>query len=499
MAPDRSSITSVLMVLMVVLSSLIAPVGGAAAADAGECSNLDDFVMFLSLGAVNSDTCSRQAYVDAAITDMQNSDANQTKLDIYTAAAQQASGEETFKAPMQNYIQDTDSIAWIKAESAVAQSYENGSSDATAKTEAKESIADYYTEKQINLIEQWNATVAAHETMRQQAEMEDGINPNFVTVSLENDIHDTHDIRYGTATVTLPDDTQHTVRTVKHVGEIGGLTGEVVVHPGMDPESSVFNPASGRSSNISHLKVKAPNSNYDPLLYADTHEYRDMFLQIQNQNDNLQSETDVFVEGTWSEFDSGQINATDVLSTNTAMSEYGTRSADESEGLWRSTAALSMMGYDTPDLNNSGMMTVEYKGVEHTGLLMAKNAPGGAWEVNTTYHVSNISGPVFMTTTGGKKIDFQDGEMFTIVGMTAKDGSAINSTQTTKYRYKTANTSELLEVQNQLMDLRQEIEDREPDAGASFDLGASDTQLVGLLALAGVLLLAQNRGRGGRY
>jgi len=158
-----------------------------------------------------------------------------------------------------------------------------------------------------------------------------------------------------------------------------------------------------------------------------------------------------------------------------------------------------MMGYDTPNLTESGTMTVEYKGVSRTGVLMAQQAPNGTWGVNTTYNTSNINGTVFMATTDGKKVDFADGEEFTIVAMTAKDGSQINSTRTTKYAYKTADTQELLDMQQQLIDLRQEIEDREP-SGAGFSLGSASTETVilGLAALAGAGLLAGRGNRGGR-
>ena len=515
MALDRSTVKSIAMVFMIVSSSLLAPVGGAAAQvpaaqpapEAGECTNLDDFVMFLSLGQVNADSCSRQAYVDAAVSDMKASDANQSKVDIYVAAQQQAAGEEAFMAPMENYLQDTESVAWMKAESAIAESYANGESKAAAKANARAAISEYYNTKAINLIEQWNSTVAAHQTMRSQAVMEDGIGSNYVAAQIDKQSHNIAygSTSYGNTTISLPNGTNHGVRTLTanpnptdstgSSSDAGPITAHVAnnaAENGNDWDSD------GYFHGLEYLTVAPPNTYDEPARFGDTRKYTELWNQIDLQHSTTQSEAANFVDATWQDYETGQINASDVLSANTAMSEYGVRSANESEGLWRSTAALSMMGYDTPDLNNSGMMTVEYRNQNLTGLLMARNAPNGTWEVNTTYNTSNIDGPVFMTTTDGKKIDFADGEEFEVVAMTAKDGSQLNSTATTKYRYKTANTSELLEVQNQLMDLREEIEEREPDAGGSFNIGSTDTMLVGLLALAGALLMMQNQNRGGR-
>ncbi|WP_193308870.1 hypothetical protein [Halorubrum halophilum] len=514
MALDRSSVKSILMVFMIVSSSLLAPVGGAAAdefrtpassdtsPEAGECSNLDDFIMFLSVGRINADSCSRQAYVDAAVSDMKESDANQSKVDIYSAAAGAKATREAGVAPFDNYLQDTESIAWMKAESAIATAYQNDKSKAEAKIAAREAIAGYYHTKQANLVEQWNVSVSQADTLQQQAAMEDGISEYYIRAAQSGGgSHYNQEFEgvNGNTTLTSVADRPIGALTIGLRGDgYNGWSSTTI-----DPTSGQweYNRNTGSSPNMVDMygiRVKAPNSNYDDMTYMEFDPFKERWNNIESQNSALQSEADAFVEATWSDYDSGQINASDVLSANTAMSEYGVRSANESEGLWRSTAALSMMGYDTPNLNNSGMMTVEYRNSNHTGLLMARNAPNGTWEVNTTYNTSDIDGPVFMTKTDGTKLDFADGEEFTIVGMTAKDGTAVNSTQTTKYRYKTANTTELLEVQNQLMDLRQEIEDREPEAGGFFGTGSTDTMLVGLLALAGALLMMQNQNRGGR-
>jgi hypothetical protein len=213
----------------------------------------------------------------------------------------------------------------------------------------------------------------------------------------------------------------------------------------------------------------------------------------------LESEVDNYVDATWEDYDTGSINASDVISANTAMFEYGVRSGNESETLYSSTAALAMSGYDTPDLNQTGTMTVSYNGASLTGLLMARQAPNGTWEVGKTYNTIDIDGPVFMLTTDGEKIDFKDNRQFTIESMTAKDGSSLNSTQTRQYSYKTTNTSETLALQESLIELRQEIEDREPNGGGSsggflggISLGGSSLAAIVAVASAALLLSREN-------
>jgi hypothetical protein len=499
----KRRILSVALVLLLVTGSGLSPVGTALAAEQGNCSSLDDFVMFLTLGAVNAEDCSRAAYVDDAVQDMKESDQNQTKVDIYSAASGAKSARQAWSAPYDNYLSDSKSVAWMKVEKAVAEAYKNGSSKAEAKVAAREAISNYYATKQKNLIERYNVTVSEFYTLYNQAEQESiptGISGAFL-----------YEYPDGTEYIEIFDNPRTETLTLVNASKADSKA-IVIGYDESDQyaDGTSFTAASGtqevQSSDgaVTHtveaVRVRAPNSNYDDMTYLRFNHFGDRWSQIQTMNDNLQSEAENFVNATYQDFESGTVNASDVVSSHTAMFEYGVRSGNESEGLWRSTAALAMMGYDTPDLNSSGTMTVEYRNANYTGVVLAQNAPGGNWSVGTTYNTSSIEGPVFMATTEGEKIDFGDGETFTVTGMTAKDGTQINSTQTTKYVYKTSNTSELLALQEELTELRQEIEDRETSGGGGSDgnSGFSNKEkTIGLVALVAIVLLVGGGKRRG--
>ncbi|SFR85762.1 hypothetical protein SAMN05216559_0133 [Halomicrobium zhouii] len=489
------SFSSVLVVVLLLTTAIVpgGPTGTAAAAETGECDRVDDFVMFVTLGLVNSDSCSRQAYVNDAIKEMQQSDANQTKVDIYSAAVGQQADGEAYTATYDNYLNDTESVAWMKAETAIAQAYENGSTKSQAKVAARQAIADYYSVKAVNLIEQQNATLHQYGYLAEQAQQETNISADFVRYAGYNgyDNHDIYDSPVttdpGTTQVTLPNGSTYQAPTM--TVSSGNGDGKISI---VDPAAARYSDQPDTHSGWWALQVQAPNSNYQDTHVYDFRDDHRRWNRIQSMNDQLQAEANNYVNATWQDFDSGQINSSDVISSHTAMFEYGVRGANESEGLYRSTAALAMMGYDTPNLNSSGTMTIEYRGVEYNGLVMARNAPNGTWSANTTYNTSNIDGPVFMLTTTGEKIDFGDGQEFTIRALKAKDGTTIQQTETTKYVYKTANTTQMLEMQKQLIELRQEIEDREPDQGAGsgggLDFNLGDAELLGAGAI-GVLAL----------
>ena len=102
-----------------------------------------------------------------------------------------------------------------------------------------------------------------------------------------------------------------------------------------------------------------------------------------------------------------------------------------------------------------------------------------------------------MVTTDGNKVEFAEGENFTITAMRGKDGSSISSAETTEYVYKTANSTELMEMQQQLTALRQEIEEREPTGGAGGSGGTSPNTIMLILAAAAAVAIGIGSQNGG--
>jgi hypothetical protein len=502
--PRPDSVRAGALVVLLVTSAAIPGAVGSAAAQTtrDECAanNLQWTIDLVNPTTSAGELCTA---VTMAIEDMKESDANQTKTDIYSAASGHKGSLEAWSAPYDNHLQDTDSVAWMKVETAVAEAYQNGSTKPEAKVKAREAIADYYATKQINLIEQYNVTLGQMQTLKEQAIMEDGINASFVysdNGSKNGDVRITSVNYSRTGNMTLVNDTNRDVAAVnlryRCLGNCGSQEGAGIYNPLTGDNYSVENfSAYNDEIWLEDISIESPDTNYNELDVMYFSNFTDRWAQIQNQNDNLQTEAENFVEATWQDFDAGAINSSDVISSHTAMFQYGVSGENGSEGLYRSTAALALMGYDTPNLSSSGMMTVEYRGGTKKGLVLAESAPGGSWEAGTTYNTSNFDGPVFMATENGTKVDFAEGETFTISSMTAKDGSELNQTDTTKYIYKTANTSEMLQLQEDMTELRQEIEDREASGGGGggggfdFDFGSGQSVPVLIAAAAAAVLL----------
>jgi hypothetical protein len=427
-----------------------------------------------------------------AIDDMKESDGNQTKVDIYSAGANQKSNVESFGTTYDNYLNDTENAAWMKMQVAVAEAYQDGASKDVALIEARQAISNYYAVKQRNLIENWETTYSQWRYLKSTAENESDVSGSFVTTreyffsySDRNDGYTAGEVRYEN--VQLVNGNTTNVTSMRMTFDWYDGENEQAWSVNWNPSQPHIDPRD--EYGVEALQIKAPNDNYDALDMYRLAPQKERWDRIVIKNDDLQAEAENFVNATYADFDSGEANASDVISSNTAMFEYGTAATSNDSSLYDSTAALSMMGFDTPNMSNSGTQDVTYNGNTYTGIVLARNAPGGSWETGTTYNTSNITGPVFLATTDGQKIDFADGSEFTIDQMRAKDGTNTTSVETTKYVYKTANTSELNQMQSDLTDLRAEIEAREPSGGGGSGSGIGTNTIIAAAALAGAALL----------
>jgi hypothetical protein len=458
--------------------------GTATATHDADCTHLDRIVAW---GTAMGEQCE---YHDTA-----ELDGDQTGVDIYSEASGLKATRQTATAPFDNYLNDSESVAWMKAQSAVAEAYEDGKTKSEAKVAARRAIEDYYSTKQINLIESWNVTTVQVYDLHQVATNESNVDDTLVDPVGSGTYWE------STNPGSLAD--QPSPRSVTLVNGSTYQSKVIAINLGTNDDGFAYpaNDPNNAGAHADGIVIRPPTDTYDTLNYLTFQDYQDRWNRIENLKAGLIDESDNFVNATWDDYDSGQINASDVISSNTAMFEYGPEVVNGSGGLYASTAALSTMGFDTPDLNSTGTMTISYNGANYTGLVMARNAPNNTWSTGTTYNASNISGPVFILTTEGEKVDIADGDTFTVTGMTSKAGDQIDSAQTTNYVYRTANTSELLAMQEDLSQLRAEIEARQQSAGGTSGSGSVPIEAlgIGLLAVAGLALLAgrENNGRNG--
>jgi hypothetical protein len=492
----RKRIFALFAALLVVSSGAAAPVA-AQGGLTGECSSLTSFIqnaVVLGLTGTQTQDCSP---TNTLIEQMKESDGEQEKIDIYQSVTSAKATHEAASAQMANSINDSESVAWMKMQVAVAEAYQNGSSKATARIKAKEAIKDYYAVKEENTVRKAEAHMVEIAYLASVAENESAINQEYIyTIAHHPDGSEYNGESYVVGTVNQTYTLQNGEEVDYKGLEIQFTTENTVqgteAYSLNNPDPSHY--TGNENLNIDpYLTVKSAGGDYPSKRAYNNHWYLDHLDKMEASSQDLRAESEKFVNATYDDFAAGEANASDVISANTAMFEYGTEHSDNSS-LYDSTAALTMMGFDTPNMSSSGTMDVAHQGNTYTGILLARNAPGGSWETGATYNTSNITGPVFVATTDGQKIDFENNTEFTIEQMRNRDGENTTSVDTTQYVYKTANTSELNAMQSDLIDLRQEIESREPDGGGGGSgSGLNSTTMIGIAALAGAALLLGGR------
>jgi len=492
-APRRERVAAPLFAFLLLSSAVGAPIGTAAAdSSTEECSGVDAIVYDMttidgiwSMQDKEEHPCSPSYQRAQAIEELKNDSAEQEELDIYNAALEQKANNEVFSDVSDNYLNDSRSIAWMHAETAMANAYKNGSSEAVAKAEAREAIESYYASKQMNMIERWNVSVRAMLSAEEVAQNQSEVSDDLVQMSFA----------YGGDTYWRGLEEN---LVTKEVELVNGSTKDVLMMKGYsNSDYTVFYGVWGTkkgdgsdtdvaSSQQSDIRVKGPTENHDDVFLMKSQGYETAWDQTQAMNSDLQSEVDPFVNSTWTAYQNGEINASDVISRNNLMFRYGTDALNNSnQSLYDSTAALSTMGLDTPNINSTGSMTVEYEGVTYEGMVLAQEAPNGTWETGTTYNTSNIGGTVLLATTDGQRIDMK-GE-FTLQEMKNQDGDQIEETQATKVVYKTSNTSELLDKMDRIIELRQQIEATKPKASTGGgDSGDGSGLLKALASFLGI-------------
>jgi hypothetical protein len=507
------AVLAVVLVVSMAMSGYVpgeGPIQEAAAVH--DCDNLDATLYGFSFGHVNKDKCTNN-HVDDAVQEVRDAESSQTKADIYAALNGQKSKTETYKATYDNYLQDTESVAWMKAEKAIAEAHKNGQSKSQAKVAAKNAIADYYSVKQINLIESWNTTVTSYEYAHERS-MQEGFNQaDFGDGTWYPHQKEQHFIDHegylggtanpfcypnqiGTGTVTLANASTHTTRYLGMRSEAYDTPdGEALVNPAYASEGGSFQKGAATwnwtgnnrvycwqgsgedNAYTSELMVDAPNSNYDDSIYYSFGDNVLRWKAIETKNAELQSESEAFIDATWQDLEDGNINSTDIISRNTQMFEYGS-AAQESSNYHDTIGATAAMGIETPQLEGTGTMTVtDGAGNTHEGMLFG-DPPNGSWTVGTTYDPDNISSPVIMATTSGEEHELT--RPFTVDGATDKEGNEQSSVETQRYNYQTSNTSELNEKYDRLLGLTGELQERSESVDSNSGGGGGGSSGGGL-------------------
>lgn len=427
-------------------------------------------------------------YKKSSTKTVDGTDDTQTALDIYSAASAAAQSWDEFNTVAQNYLSDTRTVAFAKAQAAAIEAIDAGKTEAEVRQAAVDAVRDYYTKRQLNYYRAAETKLVTLKNLALRAQNESGVSGTLVELD---------EVASGsTYPYSFIETTQNRSLTLIN-GTSASFTAVIAERSGN--YRSIFGVRWSSSTSLSTkepIKPLTDDKTFDvqvdgvdtetSFVAFDLDEAEAYARDLKNASNQIEANAEKWVNGTYSNFTSGNLNATEYINPLTLAQEYATQ-YNQSGYFAYAAASLASIGYEIPDLNQTGSMVVAYNGSTYTGLLASQNTPpNGTWEAGRTYDADLIQGVQVLLTQSSGQIEL-DGT-FQILEIQTVNGTQINSTTSQTYSYQTINNTQYLNLQEQLTELRKELESREPPAaggGGGGLIGGGGGQAIGLGLLAG--------------
>ncbi|MHB9288122.1 hypothetical protein ACKVMT_13915 [Halobacteriales archaeon Cl-PHB] len=531
----RERIFSALVVLLLVCSALAGP---AAAATGATTSTAPTAAIDAGVQPLLTPIC----FISDGCDDDYNKtlDTMEDNLAVYNQAVGLEADSDAYTDVYYNYGLEVEDTAWLLMEREVAASYDNGTTQAEAKTNAKTAVEDYIALKDANFYERWAFHANASAQMESRDDTIGGDDVIYLPVSsieqyqaLDGSGYSwrTYGGKHGdstwtienlggaTSNVTLSNGTTKEIDTIyfemhlDYNGDSDSVAAEWAPGLGLHDVTDL---QPGGTNMLKDIRLKsdfqlnarpppeASETEHLNLVYGPW--WSDATNAMHTSRDEVLNETDLFVDNTWPKFDSGELDPVEILSNVNLANHYQLDATGENTTYSDALAALSASGLSTPPLNQTGWMNISYQPYPATSnttyqgmLLSGGSPPNGTWKSGVLYESDSLD-PNATDVAGVQAIAKLDGGVttlngtFTIEAAFDQSGNQIeNETFENDDRdFKATNTSELKAVMAELTETLNEIEERQSEDGAGGGSGGgwefTGFGFGGLLAgLGGVL------------
>jgi hypothetical protein len=461
-------------------------------------------------GSVTNVDCKTPVEKDAI--NISQTDENETHVDAHQEALTLGAQSESFLNSRSNYLQDVRNTARIQGKNAYIRALENGSSEAVATQKARNAVFDYYTRHQVAILQNRDVAMEGYKYLynRLANESTDKYYPpngSYNSTKFagsggwKSSLNNADGSNGAVKTATLLNGSNYNYTTYYVKWSAGGTNRNVAVQ---DDHLRVFT-GSGQKYDINEsqlntfkLSIDPPQDNYNRAYVINVKRYISLYNDVQADANMVADEVDTYVNSTYDEWQSDKINSSDLVDPYLGARQYGTSNGSFQSWALRSTQSLGVAGPDT--LDATGSMDVVMGSQTYTGILLSDGLPqNDTFQVGTTYNPSNITGPQFVVTDD--RIVRLD-QKFTLESATASDGSNMSEVVYRNVTYQTQTLDEYKSLMEELTNLSAEIESRENVAaggGGSSSSGLSNTQLMGIGAVAVAAAAVMMNNGGGRY
>jgi len=472
--------------LLLVASSLV----GAATLGVGGVDHIDDInpigeseavapVVAAGLAGIAVGSIAAEAFFGDTPngSELQAEDALETEKNVYQGAITQGQNNEILGDSYSNYLQDTETVAKMEAKNAYIRALNNGSSEAIARSKAREAAADYYSAKQVQRLNTFEVSMNYTHTLRKQLQSA-GADPGLVYLNYTLDPDSGGSVTnvsswQATNNVTLANGTTVSYQSASVALDnqnSGG--GDSIVLGVTEADYAGFNDNSGPGTTIDlgssakatfhSVDVAPPTDNYAAQSYLQLDDTVQMWSEIEAQNDNVQAQLDTFVNNTYSAYQSGEISEEDLVDPYLGAREY---SPDAQYDTW-ALRSLTSMGVQPPEnMSTIGRMNItdHRTGEQFTGTLMSDGIPqSGSFELGTRYDSEELTGYQFIVD-GDSETSHELTGNFTLTAVHYPNGTAknVSSVDYNTINYQTTSIEEYKDQLAQLQETTAEINARQ--------------------------------------
>jgi len=436
-------------------------------------------------------------------------ESNETRTNIIASLETQRQNNQILLDSYSNYLSDTEQPATLIGMNEYIRQLNNGSSEANARIQAKEAIADYYATKEIQRNRQWAVTVENLQTAAQKAENDSGITADgpgesffYAEARVPTDDPTVDGISFkdldNTRQITLVNGTTVDIPSPQITTHLNYGSSPFPYTGNIDPYKNFTytsinedntDPSTEETIVIDSLKTKSTDSVSGARLF-----YRqdwDLQVRIERQQEKLDQRIDNVINETYAEYQQGEIDNEDLISPLQLTRSYSPDN-DSQYGTF-TLATLANMGKSVPsNLSNVRTMNITAGGVEYQGTLLSDGLPqSGEFEVGTTYNTSDIDGEQLIQQGNGSIYTIPDKTEFTVDSVVGTDGRELNQS-TIGYSnpsYESTNISEYKETMDDLRELQAQINARQANLTTAGSGGGISLPGLGLGLPSGQRLL----------
>lgn len=284
------------------------------------------------------------------VDELEASEDAQQKVDLAYALTSEDATQDQFITEMNNTLENSRSIASIKAKAEIAEAINNGTTDVSEiSTRVNNTIEDYYAVRQHNFKNRWDTFAYQVNYTVTAIDNDSGI---ALTDVFSMDGASLSNIVVDGVTVTLVNGTTVESRRISLRDGTGERNFTVARTENYGLELDAQTSTDGSIKNVSSRTLVSGSSS----AYT---EWEALWLEFESSVSNMKANYGPdFVEAVVAQYRAGDLNTSELISAETLANEWSTGYNQTGSSVYR-WANYAAIGVDAPDLNGTAKMRVD--------------------------------------------------------------------------------------------------------------------------------------------